>query len=400
VPDIDVLSRRRFLQLGGAAGAAAFLAACESAAPAPTPTAPASTGPAATVAPTAAATTDPGAFRMASWIGYIDVGDDLSYPSLDRFTEETGILVDYQEVIEDNETFFETDLQGPIEAGVPTGWDLCVLTDWMVQRLIELEWLEPIDTTGLANYPANLEGWYTSRAWDPGNRFAAPYQSEMTGLGYDRAVTGALASAGILFADTYAGRVAWLPEFRDTVGLAALSQRVDPATLSQEQYEDALGLLEDAVERGVVGGVTGSWLEDMATGDVVLAAAYSADVLTLLVPGQRGDQDFRWTLPREGGMLWTDDMVIPKGALNRHQAETFIDWYYLPANAAQIAAAVNHVCPVKGAAEAMAAIDPDLADEPLIFPTPDMLERLHEFRALDIETAEAWDQAYAAVVGL
>ena len=53
---------------------------------------------------------------MATWIGYIDIGDDLSYPSLDRFTAETGVVIDYQEAVEDNQTFFATDLQGPIEA--------------------------------------------------------------------------------------------------------------------------------------------------------------------------------------------------------------------------------------------------------------------------------------------
>jgi spermidine/putrescine transport system substrate-binding protein len=136
----------------------------------------------------------------------------------------------------------------------------------------------------------------------------------------------------------------------------------------------------------------------MIRGDVVVAAAYSADVLTILVPEQRGAQDFRWTLPREGGMLSTDNMVIPKGAENKQQAEAFIDWYYDPANAARIAAAVREVCPVKGAADAMREVDPELAQEPLIFPTADMEARLKTFRHVDIETAAAWEEAWADVI--
>lgn len=94
------LSRRRFLQLSGAAGASAFLVAT-------------ATGSAlgasrsrtsAVSHPNQEVATD-GGFRMATWIGYIDIADDLSYPSLDRFTAETGVTIDYQEAVEDNEIF-------------------------------------------------------------------------------------------------------------------------------------------------------------------------------------------------------------------------------------------------------------------------------------------------------
>jgi len=79
--------------------------------------------------------------------------------------------------------------------------------------------------------------------------------------------------------------------------------------------------------------------------------AWSGDVLTLLVPDQKPDQDFQWALPKEGGMLWTDNMVIPKGSPNKAQAERWIDFYYEPTNAATIEAWVNYVCPVAGAKE-------------------------------------------------
>ena len=71
-------------------------------------------------------------------------------------------------------------------------------------------------------------------------------------------------------------------------------------------------------------------------------------------------------------MLWTDNMVIPKGAENKAPGERFIDWYYEPANAAEIEAWVNYVCPVKGAAGGhRRASTRTLATNPLIFPTPD-----------------------------
>jgi spermidine/putrescine transport system substrate-binding protein len=401
------ISRRHFLQLGGVAGAAAFLAACGSSST--TPTAGPTNVPSAATPPSPGTSTGPatpepvtGGFKMASWIGYIDIADDTSYPSLDRFTEETGVVIDYRDgAVNGNDEFFASDLRGNLEAGVPTGWDICVLTDWMVQRLIYLEWLETVDTSTMTNYPVNLEDRYTGRPWDPDNTLAIPWQSGMTGLGYDQAVTGPLERLDVLFDDRFGGRISYLLDLRDTVGLSALSLGIDPATITAAQFDQALAVVQEAIDSGIVRRVTGNdYVQDMVNGDVVLAVAWSGDVLTLLVPGQKQDQDFQWTLATEGGMLWTDNMVIPLGAENKRQAEVFIDWYYVPANAAQIEAKVNYVCPVKGAAEAIKTIDPSLADNPLIFPTPEMAERLVEFRSLDLEEAAAWEAAYDKAVGL
>jgi len=392
------LSRRHFLQLSGAAGATAFIAATAAA-----PALGAARRRSITVsAPNqdAGFATD-GAFRMATWQGYIDIADDLSYPSLDRFTAETGVVIDYQEVIEDNGIFFATDLQGPIDAGFPTGWDIVVLTDWMVQKLVLLGWLEEIGPSAGGTYPANLESTYTGRTWDPGNKLAAPYVSGLTGLGYDEKVTGPLTSLAVLFADTWAGRLTYLSELNDTVGLAALLQGHDPAVLDQAQFDEAITLIKGAVDSGIVRRITGNeYLQDMESGDVVLAITWSGDVAGSLMPLNDDDRQFRWTLADEGGMIWTDNMSIPKGAENKPQAERFIDWYYTPANAARIIASVRYVSPVKGAAEALETIDPVLATDPLIFPTDEMRARLHEFVSQTPDEREAWESTFQEAIGL
>jgi spermidine/putrescine transport system substrate-binding protein len=134
----------------------------------------------------------------------------------------------------------------------------------------------------------------------------------------------------------------------------------------------------------------------MAAGDVIVAIAWSGDVSGLLVPDQTEAQDFQWALPTEGGMLWTDNMVLPKGAKNKAQAEAWINFYYVPENAATIEAYVGYVCPVKGAEEFLA----DEADNPLIFPTDDMVARLHVFRALTAEEDQQWAEDFSRVMGL
>jgi spermidine/putrescine transport system substrate-binding protein len=155
------------------------------------------------------------------------------------------------------------------------------------------------------------------------------------------------------------------------------------------------------VTDGIVRQVTGnSYVEDMAGGSAVLAIAWSGDVLGLLVPDQKEDQDFQWALPKEGGMLWTDNMVVPKGSPNTAQAARWIDFYYEPENAATIEAYVNYVCPVAGAKEAMVALDPEIAANPLIFPPEDWVARLHQFRATTADEETAWSEAFTKAMGL
>jgi spermidine/putrescine transport system substrate-binding protein len=412
---IPGISRRRFLQGSSLVGVAAFLAACgtkgaspSAASVAPSASAPATgpsesaaaASPSATAAPSALANVG-GVLNFANWIGYIDVDESGNkHPTLDKFTKEQGTTVNYVEAIDGNEEFYAK-IQGQLSAGLPTDWDLIVVTDWMVARLVRLSWLEEIDKTQTPNFPANLLENYLARTFDPDTKFAAPWQSGMTGLGFDKKKTGDLDSLEILFADTYKGKVTYLTEMRDTVGLSAIRLGSDPSTLTQEQFDAALAEVDKAVKAGIVRQVVGnSYVDVMASGDAVLAMAWSGDVLTLLVPDQKPTQDFQWALPKEGGMLWTDNMCIPKGAKNKTQAVSFINFYYDPVNAATIEAYVNYVCPVKGAKDEMLKIDKDIANNPLIFPPDETLARLKQFRAVTAEEEQAWAEAFTKVLGL
>ena len=72
-------------------------------------------------------------------------------------------------------------------------------------------------------------------------------------------------------------------------------------------------------------------------------------------------------------MIWTDNMLIPKGAANKYTAELMMDFVYDPEIAAQIAACVYYVSPVKGAADEIKALDPEAATNPLLFPPPEIV---------------------------
>jgi spermidine/putrescine transport system substrate-binding protein len=404
------LTRRRFLKGSAMAGVAAFLAACGTKGTSPGTSVAPSSGASGSVAPSlsAAPSVEPsaltnvgGELNFANWIGYIDVDDSgAKHPTLDKFTAEQGTKVNYREVIDGNEEFYAK-IQGQLSTGLPTDWDLIVVTDWMVARLVRLGWLEEIDKSQTPNFPANLMDTYIGRSFDPDTKFAAPWQSGMTGLGFDKKKTGDLDSIDVLFTDQYKGKVTYLTEMRDTVGLSAIRLGSDPSTITQEQFDAALAEVDKAVKAGIVRQVVGnSYVDVMASGDAVLAMAWSGDVLSLLVPDQKETQDFQFAVPKEGGMLWTDNMCIPKGAKNKTQAVSFINFYYEPENAATIEAWVNYVCPVKGAKEEMLKLDADIANNPLIFPPAEIVARLKQFRAVTAEEEQSWAEAFNKVLGL
>lgn len=393
-PTTTNLTRRHFLQGSAMAGAAAFLAACGTSGTG------GSGAPASAGASTGTGTGDT-ELRFANWIGYIDTAEDGSYPTLLKFTAETGIEVLYLEDINANEEFFAASLAAPLDAGLPSEWDIVVLTDWMIGRLVRLGWLEAIDKASTPNFVANLAPSYVGRTFDPNTEFAAPWQSGMTGLGFDQAITGPQTSLDVLYTDEFKGKITYLSEMRDTVGLTAITQGADPAALTQAEFDAALAKVDEAIQSGIVRQVAGgNYIESMAAGDVVLAIAWSGDVAGLLVPDQTEEQDFQWYLADEGGMLWTDNMAIPLGSPNKVAAEKWIDFYYDPVNAAAVEAYVNYVCPVVGAREVMIELDPEAAENPLIFPPEDWVARLHQFRATTADEETAWSEAYTKIMGL
>ena len=406
------ISRRKVLAGGALAGVAVFLAACgtkgTAATDAPTE-APSAAGatpsPAGSamaspeVTPTAPPATPSAEVNWANWTYYIDVdeNDPNVHPTLDKFTAMYGTQVNYSEVIDDNETFFGT-IQPALQGGSDTGWDVVTLTDWMAAKLIRLGWVESFTLSNMPNFQANLLDTYKGVNWDPTGDHHAPWQSGMTGLGFDPAKTGDIDSLASLFtADPrWKGKVDILSEMRDAIGLTMLLLGLDPANPTRDGCDQAVAKLNEAKNAKIIRAFKGNaYAEDLKAGNVVLAMAWSGDMVQVLTdkPGMK------FVVAKEGGMLWTDNSMIPKGAVHKGTAELLIDFYYQPDIAAEVEAYVNYICPVKGAADVLKSTDPEIASNPLIFPTDDILARLHIFGGLSEEDETYFNEQFAKVTG-
>ena len=396
------LTRRRFLQGTALTGVAAFVAACGTSGTgtsSPAESAAATTSEEPTASEGGAEQSPSAELNFANWPLYIDTDDEdeTKHKTLEDFTAKYGTVVNYSEVINDNDEFFGT-IRPALDGGQDSGWDLIVLTDWMAGRLIRLGWTEGFDLANMPNKVANMQDVYKGVDFDPTDDHHAPWQSGMTGLGYDSAATGDLTSLEALWTDDprWKGKVTLLTEMRDTIGLTMLRGGKDPSQITEADFDDAVAAIQEALDAGIVRSFTGNeYAEDLVAGNVVLAMAWSGDVIAK----QAEKETLVWQLPDEGGMLWTDNMLIPKGAANKYSAELFIDFVYDPEIAAQIAAWVNYVTPVKGAKEALAASDPELAESPLIFPPADVLANVSIFRTLTEGEEGVFNDKFSALTG-
>ena len=174
-----------------------------------------------------------------------------------------------------------------------------------------------------------------------------------------------------------------LQEMADSVGLVMLQNGDDPTAVTDETFNEAIDTVQAAVDSGQIRRFTGNdYAQPLANGDLAAAVAWSGDVVQLLADNPK----LKWAIPESGGMIWTDNMLIPLGG-SVPTASTYMNFVYDPVVAAQIAAYVNYVTPVKGAKEELAKSDPETANNPLIFPDDDTLSQVKQFdsEALDNE---------------
>ncbi len=317
-------------------------------------------------------------------------------PTLERFTQETGIKVDYVADVNDNSEFFGI-VRNQLAACKPTGRDIMTLTDWMAARMVNLGWLQKLDTSTMPNVEANLRSTLKSPSWDPKRDYSVPWQSGLTGIAYNSKLTKEVRSFDeLLTRPDLKGKVSLLSEMHDTMLFMLLLEGADPEKFTDDQFGSAIERLKKASDAGQIRAFTGNeYAQDLAKGNIVACEAWSGDVIQL----QFDNPDIKFVAPEEGLALWSDNMLVPNQAAHRGNAEKLMDYYYEPEAAATLAAWVNYICPVEGAKQAMEKIDPSLVENKLIFPDADTLAKARDFMGLDQKTEQSYQKQFASVTG-
>ena len=372
-----MVSRRAVLAGAGGLGAAGLLAACGG----------------------SDSADSANSVRWGNWPLYLDYDEDTKkYPTLDKFSEQTGITAEYFEDYNDNDEFYGK-VQAQLKLGEDIGYDVVTPTDWMAARWIRLGYTQKFDAANIPN-KSNILDSLASPSFDANREQSLTWQGIMAGFGWNTEKNPkGIRTIDELFAPQNKGKIVVLSEMRDTIGIILLSQGVNLQTVTEDQYMNAVDFMAGKISDGWIRGVKGNeYAEDLTSGDATAVIGWSGDMFILKAENE-GKFDF--AIPESGGTISGDNLMIPStaSAEGKANAEKLINFYYEPAIAAEVAAYVNYVCPVKGAQAEMEKIAPELASSPFIFPDDAMSKRLNVFRSLTPAEETSWTEAFQKAAG-
>jgi spermidine/putrescine transport system substrate-binding protein len=372
-----MVSRRAVLAGAGGLGAAGLLAACGG----------------------SDSADSANSVRWGNWPLYLDYDEETKkYPTLDKFTEATGIKAEYFEDYNDNDEFYGK-VQAQLKLGEDIGYDVVTPTDWMAARWIRLGYTQKFDAANIPN-KSNILDSLASPSFDPNREQSLTWQGIMSGFGWNTEKNPkGIRTLDELFAPQNKGKIVVLSEMRDTIGIILRSQGVDLQTVTEDQFMNAVDFMEKKIADGWIRGVKGNeYAEDLTSGDATAVIGWSGDMFILK---SENEGKFDFAIPDSGGTISGDNLMIPStaSAEGKANAEKLINFYYDPAIAAEVAAYVNYVCPVKGAQAEMEKIDPALASSPFIFPDAATSAKLSVFRSLTPAEETSWGEAFQKAAG-
>ncbi|HEY7525859.1 MAG TPA: spermidine/putrescine ABC transporter substrate-binding protein [Candidatus Limnocylindria bacterium] len=351
-----------------------------------------------------------GTVRWLNWPAYIDISDDGSTnPSIDAFTEQTDIKLQYDEGLLDNADFL-AQYSPDLRAGNNTGWDVMTPGGWVVERMARNDWLEELDHSKLPNWTANCADYAKGLWFDPENKHSLWWQGGITGIAYDPNLTGReITTFDDLLDPKFDGVAGGFSDMRDMFGLTLLSIGVEPANATVDDVKKAQQKLLN-VPKGHFRGFYGNeYYDALAAGDLAISVAWSGDISQMNL---YDNDKVKFVVPDTGGMRWNDNLVIPKGGANIEEALKLLDYYYSVPAATMLSEYVGYFTPVNGVSEqiakdadaAKADGDKETADlytalAPTVVPDPSQISNTFTDKQLDENEERQWNDLFEAVVG-
>ncbi|HZD88219.1 MAG TPA: spermidine/putrescine ABC transporter substrate-binding protein [Gaiellaceae bacterium] len=338
-----------------------------------------------------------GTLQFANWPLYIDTSHG-KHPSLQQFTKATGIKVNYEEVIQNNDSFYAK-IAPSLQGGQGTGYDIIVMTNgWYLTELINHRWLIPLDHSKIPNFFKYASTLYKNPNYDGGNKYTVAWQSGFTGIAYNPQLTGReINSVDDLWDPKFSGHIGMMSDNTELGSVALLKLGIEPATSTVSDWHKAASILKQQ-RKMVRQYYDQSYIKALENGDTWITQAWSGDIFQANASGY---PHLKFVVPKEGVMHWTDNMMIPLHAPHPADALSWMNFYYQPKIAAEVADWVNYLCPVPAAKSIIAKQldDPSVAKSPLVFPSKAMSAKAKEYYTFkNFNEFNTWNNIFNPII--
>ncbi|MCB9453958.1 MAG: spermidine/putrescine ABC transporter substrate-binding protein [Anaerolineaceae bacterium] len=313
--------------------------------------------------------------NVYNWSTYI------AEDTISNFEKLCGVTVTY-------DTFESSEAAvARLRAGNP-GYDIVVPAGSDIPRLIEENLLVPLDMSLIPNF-ANITPELTGTPFDPNNEYALGYQWGTIGIGYNTTKVSEEITTWDQMFNYPDPTVAWLEDRRGMLATAALILGYDPNTKDPDEVQ---AITDYLIEHGsnviYIAGDDGQEL--LARGEADIVVEYSGDIFQII--DECECDDYVYVIPAEGANIWMDMMAIPAGAQNVPLAHAFLDYILDPQAGADISNYTAYASPNQAAID-QGLIDPELLDNPAIYPDAELLQRLYWIQP-NIESEQLYNDAW------
>lgn len=326
----------------------------------------------------------PVTINVYNWGQYISDGTDGYIDVIAEFEEAyPDIKVNYM-TFDSNETMYTKIISGG------SSYDIIVPSDYMIDKLISEDLLEPLDFSNIPNYKY-IDEAYKNLDYDPDNKYSVPYTWGNVGIIYNTKYVNEedVGSWDLLWNRNYAGKILMFDNPRDAF---AVAERLLGYSLNTEDEAELTASAEKLKEQKnlVQAYVMDQIFDKLEREEAWIGPYYAGDYLLMV----EENEDLDFCFPEEGFNLFVDALCIPKGCQHKTEAETFINFLLKPEIAGPNLEYLGYSSP---STEAKNFMDPELAENEISYPSDEILSKGESFRALSVEGNQLMNNLWLSV---
>ncbi len=318
-----------------------------------------------------------GEVNVYNWGEYID--EEL----LDKFTEETGIKVNY-DTYSDNESLYSMLSSGS------ANYDVVIPSDYMISRMIDEDMLEELNFDNIPNFQY-IDDAYKGLEYDPEDRYSVAYTWGTVGIIYNTTMLDYVPDSwSVLWDENLSGQILMFNNSRDAIGIALKYLGYSQNTTDPEQITEAVDLLiqqKPLVQAYVMDQI----FDKLEGGEAAVGPYYAGDAITMI----EENPDLAFVVPNEGTNLFVDAMCIPKGAQNKENAEAFINFMCDPEN---MAANIEYIAYSSPSSAARELLSDELKTSDICYPDEALLENTDTFINLPQDILDLYDSEWVRLM--